>query len=99
MKSAIFWYIALENPSINVEPGRNGVTCGGFVKVHPNGCFCSEGSHFLIMGKGGVRLYWMAFVVFQVVDPPENAHLWVIFYKRVGETYIIEQMPPRKVQL
>ena len=25
MKSAIFWYIALENPSINVEPGRNGV--------------------------------------------------------------------------
>ena len=45
----------------------------------------------------------MAFVVFQVVDPPEDgskdAHLWVIFYKRVGATYITEQMPPRKVQL
>ena len=28
-----------------MESGRNGVTCSGFVKVHPNGCFCSEGSH------------------------------------------------------
>ena len=27
-----------------METGRNGVTCGGFVKVHPNGCFCSERS-------------------------------------------------------
>ena len=28
MKSAIFWYIAFENPSKTVEPGRNGETCG-----------------------------------------------------------------------
>ena len=45
----------------------------------------------------------MAFVVFQVVDPPEHdnedTHMWVIFYKRVGATYVTEQMPPRKVQL
>ena len=49
LKSAILWYIALENPSINVEPGRNGVTCGGFVKVHPNGSICSERSHIYII--------------------------------------------------
>ena len=45
LKSAIFWYIALENPSINMEPGRNGVTCGGFVKMHPHAYFCSKRSH------------------------------------------------------
>jgi len=68
---------AHENPSINVESGRNGLVdssictemaaparrghkCSilpheifmntsyfhGFVNVHPNGCFCSERSHF-----------------------------------------------------
>ena len=38
-------YIALENPSINMEPGRNGVMCGGFVKMHPHAYFCSKRSH------------------------------------------------------
>ena len=40
----ICWYIALENQSINVEPGRNGVTYSGFVKTHPHACFCSKRS-------------------------------------------------------
>ena len=47
ISTAICWGINIENPSITVESGRNGVTCSGFVKVHPNGCFCSEGSHML----------------------------------------------------
>jgi len=57
---AIFWATTFENPSINVTAPsksnrlgvpwrihhtlRHCVTCGGFVKVHPNGCFCSERS-------------------------------------------------------
>ena len=44
ISTAIFWGINFENPSITVESGRNGVTCGGFVKVHPDACFCSERS-------------------------------------------------------
>ena len=44
ISTGILWGINFENLSITVEPGRNGVTCGGFVKMHPNGCFCSEGS-------------------------------------------------------
>jgi len=30
--------------SLNVEPGRKGVTFSGFVKTHPHGCFCSKRS-------------------------------------------------------
>jgi len=48
ISTAILWGINIENPSITVESERNGVTCSGFVKVHPNGCFCSEGSHLLM---------------------------------------------------
>ena len=28
-----------------MEPGHNGVTCSGFVKMHPHACFCSKRSH------------------------------------------------------
>ena len=30
----IIWYIPLENPSVNVEPGRNSVAFSGFDKTH-----------------------------------------------------------------
>ena len=45
ISTAIFWGINIENPSIIVESGRNGVTCSGFVKMHPHTCFCSKRSH------------------------------------------------------
>ena len=45
ISTAILLGINFENPSITVEPGRNGVTCSGFVKMHPRVCFCSKRSH------------------------------------------------------
>ena len=50
LKSAISWYITivLENPYLNVEPGRKVVAFSGFVKTHPYGCFCSKRSQILL---------------------------------------------------
>merc|ERR1712110_197395 len=48
----------IENPPITVESGRNGVTCGGFVKVHPNGCFCSEGVTYVGLGLSNETLFF-----------------------------------------
>ena len=61
ISTAILWGIDFENLSITVEPGHNGVTCGGFVKMHPHACFCSKRSqmglsHKLYFGQHSRKL-------------------------------------------
>ena len=52
----VFWCIAHETPSINMESGRNSVAFSGFVKTHPSACFSSKRSQMWMFGWYGWKL-------------------------------------------